>query len=291
MKKIFVCAISMCALFTLTGCDQVAGALDNPVGAYLEVNTEAVVLNPDEATVRKATTISTATVVYESSNPEVATVDENGKITGVAEGDAVISVVVPANEVYLAGNAKINVHVNQVLAKAKATDIGRVVCTAGHIHTADADAEICEADRVAMVAYVGNKSNCKTGLAIALTNARNNVWANAKSYVATWTSDYPVAGATWRLPSTDDWQYILIGCGSTTQYISQLTSGVVFDSKGLNDKLNAIGASFLSGYYWSSDENKDNTASAWEFVNGATSRFEIWSKTAYADNVRYCLAF
>ncbi len=39
-------------------------------------------------------------VTYVSANPEIATVDENGVVTGIAEGETTITVSVPANDVY-----------------------------------------------------------------------------------------------------------------------------------------------------------------------------------------------
>lgn len=70
-------------------------------------------LNP---TVDPAQAASEYTIGYESSNPEVATVDANGKVTSVAEGDAVITATIADK------SAQITIHViaAQTFAKVNA---------------------------------------------------------------------------------------------------------------------------------------------------------------------------
>ncbi len=60
-------ALLLAALFT-TSCKEMMGSLDNPVSAYLETDTTTMVLVPGQDSVRVATTISDAKVVYESSD-------------------------------------------------------------------------------------------------------------------------------------------------------------------------------------------------------------------------------
>ncbi|MBQ7258832.1 MAG: Ig domain-containing protein [Paludibacteraceae bacterium] len=70
-------------------------------------------LNP---TVDPAQAASEYTIGYESSNPEVATVDANGKVTSVAEGDAVITATIADK------NAQITIHVIAAATFAKVSD-------------------------------------------------------------------------------------------------------------------------------------------------------------------------
>ena len=91
--------------------------LDNPVSSYLEVGKADVVIPTGDTYQIEASTISTMPIMYESSNPEVATVDADGLVTAIADGEATITVTVEqdANKAYLAGEQKINVAVKRPL--------------------------------------------------------------------------------------------------------------------------------------------------------------------------------
>ena len=82
--------LAMLAVLLLTGCQ----VNDNPVRTSLEVDTSTLTLAVGESATRTATTEAKKAyqITYSSSNPAVATVDQNGKVTGVTEGEAVITV-------------------------------------------------------------------------------------------------------------------------------------------------------------------------------------------------------
>lgn len=78
----------------MTSCD-VIGVPDNASGKYVvKINTEDMVLAPGETASRPSTN-ATATTTYTSSDPAVATVDNAGRVTAVAEGTCVITVSTP----------------------------------------------------------------------------------------------------------------------------------------------------------------------------------------------------
>ena len=78
----------------MTSCD-VIGVPDNASGKYVvKINTEDLVLAPGETASRPSTN-ATATTTYTSSDPAVATVDNAGRVTAVAEGTCVITVSTP----------------------------------------------------------------------------------------------------------------------------------------------------------------------------------------------------
>ena len=83
----------MLAVLLLTGCYWNHWN-DNPVRTSLEVDTSTLTLAVGESATRTATTEAKESykITYSSSNPAVATVDQNGKVTGVTEGEAVITV-------------------------------------------------------------------------------------------------------------------------------------------------------------------------------------------------------
>ena len=98
----------LASLFT-TSCKEVLGSLDNPVSSYLELKQNSAKLEPGATCQIEASTISTMPIKYESANPAVATVDANGKVTAVADGETIIKVSVAANDNYLAGVAEFKV--------------------------------------------------------------------------------------------------------------------------------------------------------------------------------------
>ena len=101
---------------------------------------------------------------------------------------------------------------------------------------------------VAMIAYLGNGSDCTNGLAIQLNASPASMdWSAACSY-----SSYPsITGnpGTWRLPSKADWQNMFVGCAK---------SGDAGVSDGMNpiagfkEKIGATGITWQSFFYWSS---------------------------------------
>ena len=120
MKRTFLSLVSMafiCAM-TLTSCEEIMSAIDNPVGSYVQFNDSVLNLTPGQVAQNVATTISTEKVTYTSSDKSIATVDPNGFVTAISYGEAIITASVPANENYQAGSASYKVKVGSELAKA-----------------------------------------------------------------------------------------------------------------------------------------------------------------------------
>ena len=91
----------------------------------MKINTEDMVLTPGETASRPSTN-ATATTTYTSSDPAVATVDNAGRVTAVAEGTCVITVSTPflatktieGDEILSAATAEYKVIVQPNLASA-----------------------------------------------------------------------------------------------------------------------------------------------------------------------------
>jgi hypothetical protein len=82
----------MCCLAVLfTACDEVFGSEDNPIPAYLSMDTSNVTLKVGETKTRTAIAVSTAIVEYSSSDPAIATVDQQGTVKAVSKGTATIT--------------------------------------------------------------------------------------------------------------------------------------------------------------------------------------------------------
>jgi len=97
-KSLMQAAVLICTPLVIASCDDVFGDVDNPIPSHLTVSQAAVNLElhadrPDAATfIRKGIAATGAQLVYSSSDEKVATVDANGKITGVGEGECQIIV-------------------------------------------------------------------------------------------------------------------------------------------------------------------------------------------------------
>ena len=120
MKRTFLSLVSMAfiAAMTLTSCEEIMSAIDNPVGSYVQFNDSVLTLLPGQDSLFAASTISTEKITYTSSDKSIATVDPNGFVTAIAFGEATITASVPANENYQAGSASYKVNVGSVLQKA-----------------------------------------------------------------------------------------------------------------------------------------------------------------------------
>ena len=146
--------------------------------------------------------------------------------------------------------------------------------------------------KVAMIAYLGNGSDCTNGLAIQLNASPASVdnWSAACSY-----SSYPsITGnpGTWRLPSKDDWQNMFVGCAKSGDATSPDDNGKMSPLAGFKEKIDATDITWLSVNYWSSTGSGSN---AWYLnvsVNkmGAFARFYEGS-TSKSCRVLGCLAF
>lgn len=175
---------------------------------------------------------------------------------------------------------------------ATADDIGKVIGVDGNIYDNVAAAN-ASSTAVAMIAYVGNASNCAHGLAIALNDVTKLTWANALTTAAAQTP--AVFGGSWRLPSMLDWQYMFVGCGQSgtpsTSYLS-----ICYAAK-LVEKLNAAGVTPMqyatsNNGYWMSNENGTEQARYIKFWSHGP--WFVSTDNSYKTNtydVRACLAF
>ena len=147
------------------------------------------------------------------------------------------------------------------LANATEEDLGSVIGADGNIYlnmTAATGASPATT-AVAMIAYLGNGSDCTNGLAIQLNASPASMsWSDACNY-----SSYPsITGnpGTWRLPSKADWQNMFVGCAKS----GDAGAGDTMDPiAGFKEKIGATGITWQSDYYWSSTVSG---SSAWEVV-------------------------
>ena len=116
--------VAVALVFGMTSCNELNSMMDNPVSSYLELKTTSVSIVPGGTYQIEASSISTAKITYESSNPDVAIVDPSGKVTALEDGEATITVRVEANDNYQAGATQFQVKVQSPLTlEAKADGV------------------------------------------------------------------------------------------------------------------------------------------------------------------------
>ena len=82
----------MCCLAVLfTACDDMFATEDNPTSAYLGMSEKPVTIKVGEPFQRQAIAAGTAVIEYSSSDTKVATVDNTGLVTAIAEGETTIT--------------------------------------------------------------------------------------------------------------------------------------------------------------------------------------------------------
>lgn len=105
----------LCTLFVFTGCKEVMSSLDNPVSAYLKVDPASAKIYRGQSYKIPYSTISNAKPIFTTADDKVATVDENGVVTGVMMGTTKITIEVPATDYYQAASAEFTVEVDGLL--------------------------------------------------------------------------------------------------------------------------------------------------------------------------------
>lgn len=163
------------------------------------------------------------------------------------------------------------------IANATVSDQGKLICTAGHIHAYNGDAE-CTETRVALILYVGSQTGNPTynhGLALALADEGSMKWSAAISACSAKNSSAPVTGASWMLADIEQWITMINAAGS------YITLREIFSSVG--------GTNLKPASYWSCKELGSNHAWFYAFQDGMGMWGDAKAKKVY--EVRSALAF
>lgn len=180
----------------------------------------------------------------------------NGKVTGIADQSEVV--LTPS----FADRGKVKTvkfktvspwkGMSLNLSAASQDHIGWVIASDGRIYPHVKAARSEKAIPVAAIAYIGNESNCRHGLAIALEDVadRRFTWKDAPAAVTEWASQYSVNEATWRLPSSNDMK-IMNGSDKKLYPLIKESGGQLVQH----------------AYYWLTDENEFGLGAACLVVN------------------------
>ena len=151
--------------------------------------------------------------------------------------------------------------------------LGQIIGSNGQNYAANANLP-SGVTKVAVIAYLGNESNCDHGLAIAMSDEEKDEiidekivlkysnWSTAVSTAAAHTPKF--TNATWRLTSNTDLQRMFIAWGSNGTFKAEgyMMNKTVFNSSGFVNMLNNVGAPILSTRYWSSSHT---SYSGWNY--------------------------
>lgn len=187
-------------------------------------------------------------------------------------------------------------------------DIGTIIASDGMVYMNPAAVSAASKTGYAMVAYIG-QIECVHGIALALHDsdalghygAGTFYWGRAHGTgsadpVPHWITNHPISGATWRLPTKQDWGVMMLGCRIEGDAIAR--SDNMVPVKGFKQKLDAAGASIGGDYgyvYWTGDG--DDSHRIWvdfDFYSGGTFGATFNENGEYRDMPAYtrlCLSF
>lgn len=262
MKRIFSKLLGGALLFgltmSLTSCEDVLGHWEkpspNPItpGGGTPVTPEEIIYAfslrnmADDADV-----VATTLTVKDQDNQTIATATSDGKYTIKKDdlGGALelwLEATTSDNKLYIARATLEELPAIAEAGKLKMATVGDVILSDGKFA-----APSSTGTKVAMIAYLGNGSECDHGLAIQLNASPADMdWSAACSY-----SSYPsITGnpGIWRLPSKDDWQNMFVGCAKSGDAISPNNIGIMDPIAGFKEKIVATGITWWSFIYWSS---------------------------------------
>ena len=164
-----------------------------------------------------------------------------------------------------------------LLSAATAEDVGKVVCTAGHLH----DAKTAVPAGCTAVGILGKVTETGHGLILALQDATAQTWNTINGWTSVTTyagttlkvlpndaarganlTSYTVLGATavsnWAVAQKSDYEEIFTNLGSTTGD----GNGTTYDGKVNAFITTGVGGDAISGYYWSATEKDGGNALA-----------------------------
>ncbi len=200
--------------------------------------------------------------------------------------------------------------------------IGNVIATNCRFYSNVAAATEAGTTARAMIAYLGTApaggtgdATCSHGLAIALENLTNNSkkglsWNNSGSNNGNKTAielcydlngseanfNLLTYGFRWRLPSVDDWKYMIAGCGGGP-YTADLSNGMYYDDgsdpSDLRSRVYDAGGDVLgNNWFWTSDSAGQDAYEAYAyFYDFNVLQFKVTRQSNTMMYIRPCLAF
>lgn len=241
------------------------------------------------------TTISGIAPLGVITDESIYGVDFAGRITIRAilddDGEEVYTYTTPENVIFERGkfyNITVKMTPECHLSNVTANDLGSIIGSDGNIYAPSATLPVAVSAE-AMIAYVGEVTNvCQQGLAISLTDAyeynTDYTGATGQYVIPDWADSHEIdyGEGAWRLPSEQDWQYMLWGYYAEDPVPTTISS--------FQNQLSAAGTGLATnGYYWTSTAVSDSEAKVVLF-DGTYAGLQSTGKTQNW-HVRACFAF
>ncbi|MBQ8487938.1 MAG: hypothetical protein IJ533_09875 [Prevotella sp.] len=168
-----------------------------------------------------------------------------------------------------------------LLSAATTSDIGKVVCAAGHLH----DAKTAVPTGCTAVGILGKVTETGHGLILALKDATAQTWSTINGwdeaiYAGTTLKVLPDAAArgtnltsytklgettvsNWAVAQKSDYEAIFQTLGSTIHD----DDGYTYDAHVNAYITTGVGGTAISGHYWSATEDVEDIDCAWDFAS------------------------
>lgn len=122
-SKFILASLLCCMAAMFTSCDDIFASEDNPTASYLSMSDKDVTIKIGDTYKRTAIAVSGAVIEYSSSDETVATVDNEGTVTGKSVGSAKITATATGyntngKKIYNAETLSYNVKVNPILVQS-----------------------------------------------------------------------------------------------------------------------------------------------------------------------------
>ena len=198
---------------------------------------------------------------------------------------------------------------------ATKADVGKVLCSDGSIYATVSAATAAGKTAQAMIAYVDDEKGTALGISLEdgpIADVEKGCKHNVAITVAeAFNTSHPIKGGTWRLPSVNDWEYIFIGCGSSSEFVKKLpdpswssdpyaTSAYLFYPGNIRPMMFAAGGSdfTVDPYkyygYWSSTGSSTTGGMWWSYYfdfGKVSSGPELGFDLEVSGLVRPCVEF
>ena len=169
--------------------------ISKPSEINLKTGEVSLTVGENKVIVASLKTPSEGTLIFKSNNENIVTVDENGKITAVGKGNAIITVSFAGNEDYLASSKNVTVRVSPIPTEINVTQ----EITLGYGGSVELNATLSPVDgilnyhssdqSIAVVDASGKVTGIKTGTAvITVEYLGNNQYDASFRYVTVYVS-------------------------------------------------------------------------------------------------------
>lgn len=166
----------------------------------------------------------------------------------------------------------------------KLATVGDVILSTGKF------AKAGTANAAGMIAYLGSseEAGCKNGLAIALKDVSGSTsWSYQQVYASNYTPRILPVG-NWQMPTLMQWQYMMLGCGSSITPSDNPSGGV--DCSGLQSKLSSAQGNQLNSRYWTNTQSGSYTWNV-DFGWYSNSAYFAQGGNSFSAYARSCASF